>query len=78
MNLSQHVVIAGALLLGGQNSFSGHSMLILNAFCVPFNVAPSLGSHMQPFPPAVQAEVRRVRRAAAHGGAECRMGPAWL
>lgn len=78
MNLLQHVVTAGALLLGSQNSLNGHSVLTLNAFCVPFNVAASLGSHMQPFPPAVQAVVRRVRRAVAHGGAECRMGPAWL
>lgn len=78
MNLSQHVVVAGALLLGGQNYLNGHSMLILNVLGVTFNVAQSLGSHIQRFPPAVQPEVRRVLRAAAHGRAQGRVGPAQL
>lgn len=46
MNLSQHVVIVGALLLGGQNYLNGHSMLILNLLLVTFSVAQSLESHI--------------------------------
>lgn len=44
--LSQHVVIAGALLLGGQNYLNGHSMLLLNLLCVIFKVAQYLKSHI--------------------------------